>query len=135
MTLTESCIAAAVIASVMAIAMPSLNRAKQTYSLESAAHDVAAKMQATRITAIVRNQDCRLTVTSASSYVMECQLVTVWQFVERVTVPDGITVTANNRPEFHRRGNVSPTATFTIRNMAGKQIQVVVNVNGRVKLQ
>ena len=39
MTFTESCIAAAVVSTLMAISMPSLIRAKETYTLESAAHD------------------------------------------------------------------------------------------------
>jgi len=136
MTLTESCIAAAVVSTLMAIAVPSFVRAKETYSLAAAARDVEAKMHATRIAAIVRNQDCRLTVTSAASYVMECQTATSsWEIVERIALSNDITVTANNRPEFHRRGNVSPTATFTIGNPAGKTMQVVVNVNGRVRVQ
>lgn len=135
MTLTESCIAAAVVSTLMAIAVPSLVRAKETYTLAAAARDVSSKLHATRIAAIVRNQDCRLTVTSATSYVMECQATSSWQVVERVTIPENITVTANNRPEFHRRGNVSPTATFTLRNPGGKSVQVIVNVNGRVKIQ
>ena len=67
MTLTESCIAAAVVSTLMAIAVPALVRSKETYTLASAARDVAAKMHATRIAAIVRNQDCRMTVTSASA--------------------------------------------------------------------
>jgi Tfp pilus assembly protein FimT len=135
MTLTESCIAAAVVSTVMAIAVPSFVKAKETYTLTSAAHDVASKMHATRITAIARNQDCRLTVTSAASYVMECQSGSTWQLVEQASVPKNITVTANARPEFHRRGNVSPTATFTLSNPSGHTTRVVVNVNGRVKIQ
>ncbi len=135
MSLTESCIAAAVVSTLMAIAVPSLVRAKETYALTSAAQEVAAKMHATRIAAIVRNQDCRLTVTSATSYVMECQDATSWQTVERIALSHDITVTANARPEFHRRGNVSPTATFTVRNPAGNTARVVVNVNGRVRIQ
>jgi Tfp pilus assembly protein FimT len=135
MTLTESCVAAAVVSTVMAIAAPSLVRAKEAYTLASAARDVSAKMHATRITAIVRNQDCRLTVTSATSYVMECQSTSSWDVVERITVANDITVTANARPEFHRRGNVSPTATFTLSNPAGRTARVVVNVNGRVRVQ
>jgi Tfp pilus assembly protein FimT len=134
MTLTESCIAAAAVSTLMAIAAPSLVRAKETYMLASAARDVASKMHATRIVAIVRNQDCRLTVTSATSYVMECQAAS-WEVLERVTLSNDITVTANARPEFHRRGNVSPTATVTLRNPAGRTTRVVVNVNGRVRIQ
>jgi type II secretory pathway pseudopilin PulG len=134
MTLTESCVAAAVVSTLMAIAAPSLVRAKETYTLASAARDVASKMHATRITAIVHNQDCRLTVTSATSYVMECE-ATSWEVVERITLSNDITVTANARPEFHRRGNVSPTATFTLKNPSGRTARVIVNVNGRVRVQ
>jgi Tfp pilus assembly protein FimT len=134
MTLPESCIVAAIVSTLMAIATPSLVRAKETYALASAAHEVAAKMHATRITAIVRNQDCRITVTSATSYVTECQ-TTSWQTIERITLHGNITVTANARPEFHRRGNVSPTGTFTLSNASGRTVRVVVNVNGRVRIQ
>jgi type II secretory pathway pseudopilin PulG len=135
MTLTESCVAAAVVSTLMAIAAPSLVRAKESYTLASAARGVASKMHATRIEAIVRNRDCRLTVTSATSYVLECQGPSLWEVVERITLAADITVTANGRPEFHRRGNVSPTATFTLANPAGKTARVVVNVNGRVRVQ
>ena len=43
MSLTESCVAAVVVSTVMAIALPSLNRARQSYMLRSAAHDVAGQ--------------------------------------------------------------------------------------------
>jgi len=134
MSLTESCVAAVVISTVMAIALPSLNRARQTYALQSAAHDVAGRMHFARISAIARNRDCRLAVTSTVSYVIECDEGT-WRTIEYLAMPQGITVTANARPEFHRRGNVSPTATFTLRNRTGAARRVVVNVNGRVRIQ
>ena len=75
-----------------------------------------------------------MTVTSAVSYVIECQEPS-WHVIDRVTVPEGVTVEANARPEFHRRGNVSPTATITLRNRNGDVRRVVVNVNGRVRIQ
>ena len=134
MSLTESCIAAVVVSAVMAVSLPSLNRTMDTYRLRSAASGVAAQMHATRIAAITRNCDCRLTVTSAVSYRIECDEGS-WRVIERFTPPRGITVTANARPEFHRRGNVSPTATFTLRNAAGAVKRVIVNVNGRVRIQ
>jgi hypothetical protein len=90
-------------------------------------------MYSARVTAITRNQDCRLVVTSPSAYVTECQ-GTAWQVVDRVTLPKGITIAANARPEFHPRGNVSPTATLTLSN-SRRSIRVIVNVNGRVRLQ
>ena len=134
MSLSESCVAAVVISTVMAAALPSMNRARQTYVLRSTASDVAARLQFARISAVSRSCDCRLVVTSAATYVIECDDGS-WQTILRLTVPRGITVEANARPEFHRRGNVSPTATITLRNTAGALRRVIVNVNGRVRIQ
>ena len=134
MSLTESCIAAIVITTATAVTLPSMNRARQTYILRSAAYDVAARLHFTRISAISRSCDCRVVVTSATTYAIECDQGS-WQTIEKLTVPRGITVEANARPEFHRRGNVSPAATITLRNTAGAIRRVIVNVNGRVRLQ
>lgn len=134
MSYSESCIAAVIACTMMAISTPSLVRARQTYRLQAAARQTVSMMQSARIAAITRNCDCRLQVTSLLSYVVECQTGS-WQVIDRVTVPQGITVSANNSPEFHRRGNVSPTATFTLRDMSGRMVRVIVNVNGRVRLQ
>jgi type II secretory pathway pseudopilin PulG len=134
MSLTESCVAALVVSTVMAVALPSLNRARQTYALRSAAYDVAGRMHFARISAISRNRDCRMKVISLASYVIECDDGT-WQVIERLTMPRGITLAANALPEFHRRGNVSPTATFTLYNSVGAIRHVIVNVNGRVRIQ
>ena len=134
MSLTESCVATLVVSTVMAVALPSLNRTRQAYVLRATAHDVAGRMHFARISAISRNRDCRLAVTSAVSYMIECDEGS-WRVIERMTMPRGITVNANARPEFHRRGNVSPTATFTLRNTAGTTRRIIVNVNGRVRIQ
>lgn len=134
MSLTESCVAAVVVSTVMAVALPSLNRTRQTFVLRSAASDVATKLHLTRISAIGRNCDCRMTVTSAVSIVIECDQG-AWRVLEKISMPRGITVEASARPEFHRRGNVAPTATFTLRNAVGGKKRVIVNVNGRVRIQ
>ena len=133
MSLTESCVAAVVVSTVMAVSLPSVNRATDLY-VAAAAHDVAARMHFTRISAITRNRDCRMTVTSAVSYVIECDEAP-WRVIERFEMPRGVTVEASARPEFHRRGNVAPTATFTLRSDAGMLRRVIVNVNGRVRFQ
>src|SRR4249919_1547263 len=125
MSLTESCVAAVDLSTVMAVALPSLNRTRQTFVLRSAASDVATKLHLTRISAIGRNCDCRMTVTSAVSIVIECDQG-AWRVLEKFSMPRGITVEASARPEFHRRGNVAPTATFTLRNAAGGKKRVIV---------
>ena len=134
MSIIESCIAAAVVATSVAVALPALNRTMDTYRLHAAAGRVAANLHSTRIEAITRNRDCRLSVTSAKSYLIECE-EDGWQTVERFSMPDRITIEANGRPEFHRRGNVSPTATVTLRNPGGAVKRVIVNVNGRIRIQ
>lgn len=134
MSLLESSIAAAVVATMMVISVPTAMKTQQTYRLQSAARHTASKMQSARIEAITRNLDCRLSVTSGVAYVVECQ-DGGWKVIDLVTMPSGITVSANNKPEFHRRGNVSPTATFTLSDTYGRKLQVVVNVNGRVRVQ
>ena len=134
MSLTESCVAAVVISTTMAVSLPSLHRARQAYMLRSAAYEVAARMHFARIAAISGNRNCRLSVTSSTSYVIECEDKS-WQVVASMTTPRGITVEANARPEFHYRGNVTPTATFTVRNKTGGIRRVIVNINGRVRIQ
>ena len=134
MSLTETCLGLVIAASVMVVATPKLVRARQEYVLRSAAHDVATKMYAAKIAAITRNRDCRLRVTSTTSYVTECQSA-VWEMHDAVSMPRGITISANARPEFHRRGNVAPAGTVTVWDSAGRAVRVVVNINGRVRIQ
>jgi type II secretory pathway pseudopilin PulG len=134
MSLIESCVAAAVVATSVAVALPALTRTMDTYRLHAEASRVAAHMHSTRIAAITRSRDCRLSITSAKSYLMECQ-EDAWTIVGRFSMPERITIEANARPEFHRRGNVSPTATVTLRNPNGGVKRVIVNVNGRIRIQ
>ena len=100
--------------------------------LRSAAYDVAARMHFARIAAISGNRTCRLSVSSTTSYVIECE-DPGWKPVAQMTTPRGITVEANARPEFHYRGNVTPTGTFTLRNKTGGIRRVIVNINGSIK--
>jgi hypothetical protein len=134
MSLSESCVALAIMAATMAVSVPSLIRTREVFELHSAARMVESRMQSAKIRAVTRNQDCRINVTSAMSYVVECQGA-AWTAIESVSLPAGITVTASARPEFHARGNVAPTGTITVWDKAGRNIRVIVNVNGRVRIQ
>src|SRR5262247_3769723 len=134
MSLTESCIVLVIASSCMIVATPSLIRARDAYILKAAARDVASKLYLARISAITRNRDCRIRVTSSTSYTVECQEST-WQSIDSATLPRGITITANARPEFHRRGNVSPAATISVWDSNGRSVRVVVNINGRLRIQ
>jgi Tfp pilus assembly protein FimT len=118
----------------MIIAVPSLWRSRDDYVLNGAARQVAARMHLTRIEAVRRNRDCRLRVTSDVSYAIECEEFG-WIPVEHFLTPQGVQIAANNRPEFHKRGNVAPTAAITLFNRTGRQKRVIVNNAGRIRIQ
>ena len=134
MTLTETCIALTIMVTTVAVSTPSLLRSREIYELQSAARMVESRMQSARVHAITRNEDCRINVTSSTTYAVECQEST-WETIDTVALPRGITVTASARPEFHERGNVAPTATITVWNRSGRSLRVIVNINGRVRIQ
>lgn len=133
MTLLESCVTLAVISVTALIAVPSLVRSRENYQLDATARQVAGNMQSARIKAVTRNRDCRLRVTSAVSYVIECE-DPVWKRDENVVLPRGFRINASASPEFHRRGNVSPAATITVWNSSGRSKRVIVNITGRIRL-
>jgi Tfp pilus assembly protein FimT len=134
MSLVESCVSLVIISVVTVIAVPSLMESRDDYLVQSAATDVASKMHAARIRAISRNIDCRLRVISSAAYAIEC-LDPVWAVTETIVLPRGMTIQQNVPPEFHRLGNVVPTATITVSNRKGRQKKVIVNNGGRVRIQ
>lgn len=134
MSLFETCLGVAIISIVMMIAVPSLTRARESYLLNATAQQVASKLRFARVKAVSRNQDCRVRVTSDVSYLIECQ-DSVWVPGESTVLPQGFRITANAAPQFHRRGNVSPSATITVWDSSGHSKQVIVNIMGRVRIQ
>ena len=134
MSFIESCLSLVVVSTVAVIAVPQLLKTTEDYTLKSAARDVATRMHTARIRAITRNTDCRLRVTSARNYLIECETPN-WSIEESAAVPRGISLSANARPEFHRYGNVAPTATIILRNAAGRQRKVIVNNGGRIRIE
>src|SRR5262245_32626854 len=134
MSILESCVSIAIVSTVAMISLPSLMRARESYELDATARQVASHLQSTRIKAVSRNQDCRIRITSAVSYLVECQ-DPAWRTDQNFVLPAGFRVAATASPEFHRRGNVSPAATITVWNGRGASRRVVVNIAGRVRVQ
>ena len=134
MSLVETCVAIAIILAVTLVAVPSLLQSRDDYIVQSAAKDVASKMHAARIRAISRNIDCRLRVISPDTYAVEC-MDPVWAVTETIALPRGMKIAQNAPPEFHRLGNVVPTATITVSNTAGRQKKVIVNNGGRIRIE
>ena len=128
----ESCFVVAIVAMLAASAAPSLIAARAVWGLHAAAGEVRAELHHTRILAIVGNRDCRMRVTSAVTYLVECDGAG-WVPVAFHEMPAGFTITANNRPEFHPYGNVGPMATISVWNGKGTRIRLVVSRSGRVR--
>jgi type II secretory pathway pseudopilin PulG len=134
MSLVEVCVAITVIAMVALIAIPSVLQSQDDYVIQSAASDVASKLHSARIRAISRNIDCRVRVLSSVKYAVECMDPT-WVVTETIVLPKGMSIIQNAAPEFHRLGNVVPTATITVTNAKGHQKKIVVNNGGRIRIQ
>jgi len=134
MSLLECCTGIAVLSTAVFFAAPSLIRARDNYHLDSIARQIAGKMQWTRIKAISRARDCRIRVSSQTSYVIECQNSAGWQTEENPVLPRGFRITATASPEFHERGNAAPTGTLTVWDSRGQSKRVVVNITGRVRV-
>jgi hypothetical protein len=119
---------------VVVVAAPPLIRAREIYELDAAARQVAGRMQSARIKAISRNLDCRLRVTSEVTYAVECRNP-MWLIDESVVLARGLRITANAAPQFHQRGNASPTATVTVWDSRMRSKRVIVNITGRVRVE
>ena len=134
MSFLELCTAVAIVSGILFFAAPSLMRARDNYQLDQAARQVAGQMQWTRIKAITRDEDCRLRLTSTTSYVVECK-GSVWTIDETVALPSGFQMVATATPVFHKRGSTSPAATITVWDKHFNSKSVVVNITGRVRVQ
>jgi Tfp pilus assembly protein FimT len=134
MTLFEMCLSVGILTVMSFFAAPSIIQARNNYQLDQVTRQVAANTQWTRVKAISRSRDCRVRVTSNTSYVMEC-LDPVWITDQTITLPSGFQISANAAPDFHKRGNAAPAATLTIWDSHGSFKQVVINITGRVRVQ
>jgi Tfp pilus assembly protein FimT len=133
MSLLESCVTVAILSIVVFFAAPSLVRARENYQLQQVARQVGSNLQWTRVKAISRSRDCRIRVTSPTSYVIECQ-DPVWVTDANILLPEGFQIASNASPEFHKRGNAAPAGTLTISDIHSRSKNVTVNITGRVRV-
>jgi Tfp pilus assembly protein FimT len=134
MTLLESLITVAIISITTVVAVPSLIRARESYELDSAARQVAGNLQSARVKAISRNRDYRVRVISSVTYAIEREDPT-WKLDETLLLPRAFRITANAVPQFHRRGNASPTATIIVWSPSGRSKKIIVNITGRIRIE
>ena len=101
-TLLETCLVVAVIGVLSMISVPSFVRAQQGFVLLSAAYEIRSELHRARILSITRNQDCRIRVTSPSTYVLECQTPT-WVQIRLVYLREASAVTSKPANDGHRK--------------------------------
>ena len=133
-TLLELCFVLTIAGTLAAVAIPPISRAIDQLGLIAAAEQVRSGLHTARIWSIIHNRDCRLRVASRVTYVIECQ-TPEWLTIRTETLPRGFMLVANNKPEFHPRGNVAPMATITVWNRAGRPRRIIVNRTGRVRME
>ena len=133
-SLPEVSVVVAVIAVLATMTAPALQRAWQSYGLTAAAAEVRTALHRTRIRAVMGNQDCRVRVTSAATYLIECETPD-WTPIAFYRLGKGFTITANNRPEFHPMGNVAPMATITVWNERGQNRRIITSRGGRIRTE
>ena len=134
MTLLESSVAVAILSVTAIVAVPPLIRARESYELDSTARQVAGNLQSARVKALSRNRDYRVRVTSPVTYAIEREDPT-WKLDEALLVPRGFRITANASPQFHRRGNTSPTGTITVWSPSGRSKKIIVNITCRIRIE
>jgi type II secretory pathway pseudopilin PulG len=134
MTLLETTLTVAIVSVTVLVAIPPLVRARESYELNATAWQVAGNLQSARMKAISRNRDYRVRITSSVTYAIERE-DTTWKLDEALIIPRGFHIAANASPEFHRRGNASPTATITVWSASGRSKKVIVNITGRVRIE
>lgn len=157
MTLIELLIVAAVIALIACLAMPSLARQHQRHALLSAAGELESDLQLARTLALTRGQTIRFSLKSLDTagvcYVIytgtanactcdaqgrsECSTAARAYRSTFVAAETGLGLSVNGNSQSlafsAAKGTVTPTATFTLTNRYGVQLQQIVNVAGRVR--
>ncbi len=153
-TLIESCMAMAVVAVLVATAMPSFRPLIDARRLEGAASELATDVQLARSEAVARNRPVRLTLQTTadgSCYLLhtgnsgDCDCATAGPAVctggatpiKRVSAltVDAVRFTSNSPSVSFDplHGTCTPAATLRVLGRPGKEIDQIVNILGRVR--
>lgn len=130
----EITLVVAIVSVVACLSVPPVLRLQESLGIHAAAGLVRSELHRARIQSITRNIDCRLRVTSAVTYLTECQ-TPEWTPVAFHTMPRGFTITSNNSPEFHPHGHAGPMGTISVWNQHGRRAKIVVGRSGRVRTE
>jgi Tfp pilus assembly protein FimT len=135
-TVLELLIGMAVVLLMGMIAIPQLVAVTEEYRLSAVAREVTGNISDARIRAITSNADYRVVVSDSDTYVIEEDVAGTWTNRATHDMPDGFTIGATGATvQFHRWGNATPVASFSITNGNGTAIQAVTTTSGRSYVQ
>lgn len=153
-TLVELVMALAIVSVTIGLATPSMDHLRSRVHLRGVAAQLETDLQLARTTAVALNRVVQMSfnqTTTGSCYVLHsgrpddcsCNLDGVAHCTAdaeairtvHIATPSGVTLTSNSRHVGFEplRGMVTPTATFATRSRSGEQIDVVINIMGRVR--
>lgn len=141
-TLLELLIALALAGVLIGIAVPALNRPRETWRLQAAARQVVMDLKLARARAIASGTSQRLRfAVPGAAYQHERQRAPGAYAASgpATALPDGVTVAdctaAGDAVSFRPRGHAASFGTITLRNRYDETRRVVVDIAGRLRVQ
>jgi type II secretion system protein H len=141
-TTTELLIAVAMIGMLAGIATPSLQQWLSTMRVDTAAREMAATLQLSKMRAVTENTRYRMSFDlSHNAYVSQRESLGAWHNVEAPTrLPAGlrlVSVSAGRNPLYFEPLGTAPggNAVITLQNARGRTRTVSISTGGRVKVQ
>jgi len=129
-TLLQLMVSMGIAGVLLAAASPNIATVTRVYTVRSAARQVYAELQNTRMAAVMANQSYTFTVNGDGvSYTVNPSPGT-----STTLEVAGITLSAPNAITFASNGTASTSGTVTVTDTSGDQIQVVVGSAGRVNI-
>jgi type IV fimbrial biogenesis protein FimT len=141
-TLVELLIGLAVIAVLMAVAVPNVLSQMPRYRLNGATRQVMGELMAARMKAINENGTVKVFFQDTQRYTIcavpnsASALNACRGSVTNKDIQDNyrhVTLTANNNPVFLSRGRATNMATITLANSSGSK-NITISISGRVKI-
>ena len=135
-TLLELMMGLGIISVMGMVAIPQLVGATEEYRLNAIAREISGNVARARVSAITENADFRVVISDASTYVVEEDVAGTWTNRATFEMPNGFTLGASGATvQFHRWGNATPVAAFSVTNENSTVAQVVTSTSGRSYVQ
>jgi prepilin-type N-terminal cleavage/methylation domain len=128
-TMIELIVTLAVLAILVAIAIPTYNGLMPRYRLNGAARQVATDLMKARMQAVKLSTNVTVTFTTTGYTISGGSYSETFNIQSQYP---GVSIPTTGGPQFHPRGTAASTFTVTLTNSSGSK-DIEVNIAGRVK--